>query len=62
MTKTNWYAKIGSEENHIIIAGCQIHYSVRSEEKPNINYVEECQYGENGIHTGVRPSEIYIAE
>lgn len=27
----NWFAKVGSEENHVIIAGCQIHYSVKCE-------------------------------
>lgn len=25
----NWYAKVGTEENHIIIAGCQIHYCIK---------------------------------
>jgi len=32
---SNWCVKIGSEEKHVIIAGCQIHYAARCEKKPN---------------------------
>lgn len=32
---SNWYAMIGTEENNIIIAGCQIHYVIRTDEKPD---------------------------
>jgi len=32
---TNWYAKIGSEEKHVIIAGCQIHYAAKCNEPPS---------------------------
>lgn len=60
---TNWFAKIGSEEKHIIIAGCQIHYSVRCENKPNQDSVLEKCYGNgSGAETINRDSEIYIAE
>lgn len=31
----NWFAKVGSEDNFVIVAGCQIHYAVRSENEPN---------------------------
>lgn len=34
---TNWYAKVGTEKNHVIIAGCQIHYAV----KCNVNPTKE---------------------
>ncbi|WP_444956686.1 hypothetical protein [Ornithobacterium rhinotracheale] len=45
---TNWYAKVGSEENHILIAGCQIHYAVKCDEKPNDGYVRESMYDSKG--------------
>lgn len=32
---SNWYARIGTDENHVIVAGCQIHYAVRCEERPS---------------------------
>ena len=28
---SNWFVKIGSNESHIIIAGCQIHHAIRCE-------------------------------
>lgn len=31
---SNWFAKIGTEKNHVIVAGCQIHYAVKSDKKP----------------------------
>ena len=27
---TNWYAMVGTDENHVIVAGCQIHYAVKT--------------------------------
>ena len=29
---TNWFVKVGNEKNHIIIAGCQIHYAVKCDQ------------------------------
>jgi len=26
---SNWFAKVSGEKNHVIIAGCQIHYDIR---------------------------------
>lgn len=58
---TNWYAKVGSDENHVIIAGCQIHYAVKSEEKPNTLDTEDLTLdSENKKY--LRPNSIYIAE
>jgi hypothetical protein len=37
---SNWFAKVGTESNHLIIAGCQIHYSLKCE-KPNTDMTEE---------------------
>ena len=31
---TNWYMRIGDGENSVIIAGCQIHYLIRCENRP----------------------------
>lgn len=60
---TNWYAKVGSDDNHIIIAGCQIHYAVRCENKPNTEPSEDWQAdAANGLKEYKAPSRIYIAE
>jgi len=31
---TNWFMTVGNEEKQIIIAGCQIHYVIRCENRP----------------------------
>lgn len=58
----NWFVKIGSEDNHLIIAGCQIHYAIKCESKPAQGMVEDYS-----VEAGVRkdykkPIHIYIAE
>ena len=58
---SNWFAKIGSEEKHIIIAGCQIHYACKSENKPSIKSTEI------NVIDGISKTEerlyaVYIAE
>lgn len=30
----NWYVRVGTENHHIVIAGCQIHYALRTDERP----------------------------
>lgn len=57
---TNWFLKIGSEDNHIIAAGCQIYYAVRCEEIPNTDTVNEFQYNASNQISFIRPSEIYL--
>lgn len=60
---TNWYAKIGSDQKHVIIAGFQIHYAARCEEKPNTDMSEDWQAdAQNGIKLYERPNAIYIAQ
>ena len=60
---SNWYAKVGSEDKHVIIAGCQIHYSIKCNEKPNIHSVIDFETsGEVGVKFYNRPSQIWIAE
>ena len=60
---SNWFAKVGSEQKHIVIAGCQIHYAVRCEEKPNTEASEDWQAdAQNGIKLFERPTSIYVAQ
>jgi len=60
---TNWYAKVGSKQKHIVIAGCQIHYAVKCEEKPNTEASEDWQAdAQNGVKLYERPTSIYIAQ
>lgn len=57
---TNWYAKVGSEDNHIIIAGCQIHYAVKCNNPKRgkvKDYISDTEY-----KTGERRSHIYFTE
>lgn len=59
---SNWYAKIGNEDNHVIVAGCQIHYAIRCEKKPNTKDVLGYTTGDSGINTFNKPTDIYIAD
>ena len=57
---TNWYAKIGSNNNHIIIAGCQIQYAILCDKKPNIGMIEETNTESLAKYN--RETLIYIAQ
>lgn len=59
---SNWYAKVGTEENHIIIAGCQIHYAIKCEKKPNSDDAESWVTHEGKCNRLKTPTKIYIAE
>lgn len=59
---TNWFAKVGSEDKHVIIAGCQIHYATKCSNKPNIEQVEDWQADADKLNVFERPSHIYLAE
>lgn len=59
---TNWYMQIGSDEKAAIVAGCQIHYAVRCDKKPNTNKITESSYDSNNCKEIERQTEIYIAE
>jgi hypothetical protein len=60
---TNWFAKVGTVDNHVIVAGCQIHYAVKSDERPNTeNVMDWNSDAGNGIKVFDRPTAIYIAE
>ena len=60
---SNWYIKIGSETKYVIVAGCQIHYAVKCDEKPNTDIVEDYHTSpEVGMKDFIRPSQIWSAE
>lgn len=59
---TNWYAQIGGNGKEIIVAGCQIHYAIRCNEKPNTDDVEDWSMDNATFTKYVRPTKIYIAE
>jgi hypothetical protein len=56
---SNWFAKVGSEDNHVIIAGCQIHYAVKCENEPNNEPVEDYNIEGGKISKFTRPSMSY---
>ena len=59
---SNWFAKIGTENNHVIVAGCQIHYAIKCEEKPNMDRVMDYHDDKDqGWLEKERPSQIYCA-
>lgn len=59
---TNWYAFIGSEEKGMIVAGCQIHYAVKCNKKPNTEKVTDLAYDSTGAKEFERNTEIYNAQ
>lgn len=60
---SNWFAKVGSEENHIIIAGCQIHYAIKCINKPFTEKSESWTFdASNGAKVVELPTKIYITE
>lgn len=59
---TNWYARVGSENNHLIIAGCQIHYALKCETEPNSGDSNDYEIVNGVCSRYTRPSNIYIAK
>ncbi|HET8839729.1 MAG TPA: hypothetical protein VFM82_12135 [Flavobacteriaceae bacterium] len=59
---SNWYAKIGSENKHVIIAGCQIHYAVKSEKEPYTENGQMWTFDIEKVGVHKTPTKIYIAE
>lgn len=58
---SNWFAKIGSNNNHVIVAGCQIHYACKYDKEPQ--KISEDTTVTNGVRkTEVRLYSVYIAE
>lgn len=59
---TNWFAKVGTENKHVIIAGCQIHYAIKCNERPNQDPSEDWIADANNVNIYQRPNNIYIPE
>ena len=60
---TNWYAKVGSDDTHVIVAGCQIHYAVKCDKEPNTNpSLDYHADATNGLKEYERPTQIWIAK
>lgn len=60
---SNWFAKVGSEENHVIVSGCRIHYAAKCNQQPHIGPTEEysVKEGDGGLNFHRRPTLIWIA-
>ena len=58
----NWYAVVGGNGKEIIVAGCQIFYAIKCEEKPHTGDVEDWVVDNAKFDTYIRPTKIYIAE
>jgi len=58
---SNWYAKIGTEDNHVIVAGCQIHYAVKTDKKPK-TIASDITVNDGVRKTEERINAVYIAE
>lgn len=57
---SNWFAKIGDMEGeHLIVAGCQIHYAIKCESIDNREFVRDFLYSAEGINEFNRPNEIW---
>lgn len=55
---TNWYVQVGNQDEHIVIAGCQIHYAIKCTDRPHDGEVPELQYSEKDTLNFKRPCEI----
>ena len=58
----NWYAVVGCNGKEIIIAGCQIFYAIKCEEKPYTGDAVDWTVENGKFETYTRPTKIYIAE
>lgn len=59
---SNWFAKVGTEENHVIVAGCQIHYACKSDKKPHVDLTGDYSVEQGEVKNYNRPTSVYIAE
>jgi len=58
---TNWFIKVGDKDNHIIIAGCQVHFAVQCEDRP-ITRHENKYYKDKDTGVEYTEERIYFAE
>lgn len=58
----NWFAKVGTEDNHVIVAGCQIHYAVKCENRPSDTGGRTWETKEGECIEVRTPNKIYFTE
>jgi hypothetical protein len=58
---SNWYAMVGSKDNHVIVAGCQIHYATRCEKEPSQTFKHEMIHELTVKSVVADTARIYIA-
>jgi len=59
---SNWFAIVGGNGREMVIAGCQIYYSIRCEKKPSAKYYINEEFHEGKLVESKSMSRIYIAE
>lgn len=59
---SNWYLWVGSLDNGMMVAGCQVHYAIKCPEKPETGMVDDYTSSNGDYKEYKRPSNIYIAE
>lgn len=55
---TNWYVRVGTDKEHVLIAGCQIHYAVRTDSRPDLTLMESANETRQGKTK--MPSILYL--
>lgn len=59
---SNWFAMVGTEDDHIIIAGCQIHYAIKCGKIPHYGDTTDYEVSNNKKSEYIRPGEIWISD
>ena len=59
---TNWYVQVGIGDKHVLMAGCQIHFAVKSNERPSRDGCVSERVTSSGTVSGTLGSRIYFAE
>jgi hypothetical protein len=57
---TNWFIKCGDKENHIIVAGCQINYVLKCNNRPCDDMAETWNIHEGKAVTSYAPCSIWF--
>lgn len=57
---TNWYLTVGTQDDHVIIAGCQVHYACKCKNPPKNKYKKFYGTHEGKIVESEKPSGLYI--
>lgn len=56
---SNWYVKVGSDDSYIIIAGCQIHFAIRTESVELSETIKELKGDNNELKEVDNPIFIF---